>query len=257
MTSRGPSIDPSSLQVVRLSDRPGLADAMWAATDAGWPEFMVHDPVGDLYYGRLGTDLGHLCLIAITPDDEVIGKACFLPVTGSVQDLPDRGWDAIVERGIADHDAGRAPTMASALEIMVAPAARGLGLSTWLLGHMREAVAAMGLWDLVAPVRPSGKHAHPGESMDDYLGRRTEEGLPADPWLRVHARVGATIVKVAPESMLIEATPAQWHEWTGLDFDRDGEVEVPQALAPVVVDLDADRVTYLEPNVWVHHDLRT
>ncbi|MBY5163714.1 N-acetyltransferase [Salsipaludibacter albus] len=249
-------MDVSSLQVVRLSDRPDLADPMWAATDEGWPAFMMHDPVGNLYYPRLERDLGDLCLMAITPGDEVIAKACFLPVTGSVDDLPDRGWDAIVERGIADHDAGRAPTMASALEIMVAPAARGLGLSTVMLDHMRRAVAELGLVDLVAPVRPSGKHAHQRESMADYLARRTDEGLPADPWLRVHARAGATIVKVAPESMVIEGTPEQWHEWTGVDFDHDGEVEVPEALAPVMVDLEADRVTYIEPNVWVHHDLR-
>ncbi|HKJ55177.1 MAG TPA: hypothetical protein VJ978_04255 [Nitriliruptoraceae bacterium] len=249
-------MDLSSLRVVRLSDRPDLTAGMWAATGIGWPEFMMHDPVGDLYYPRLETDLGHLCLVAVTPGDDVIAKACFLPVTGSVDDLPDRGWDAIVERGITDHDAGREPTMASALEIMVVPSARGLGLSGVMLGHMREAVVAMGLWDLVAPVRPSHKHAHPHESMEDYLARRTDEGLPADPWLRVHARVGATIVKVAPEAMVIEGTPAQWHEWTGLDFNRDGDVEVPQALAPVTVALDDDRVTYVEPNVWVHHDLR-
>lgn len=250
-------MDPASLTIVRLSRRPDLVEPMWSAIDPAWPAFMREDPVGNLYYTRLSTDLGDHCLLAIDHTDAVVARACFLPVTGAVGDLPDRGWDAIIERGIADLDAGRPPTMASALEIAIVPAGRGHGLSVVMLDHMRRAVADLGLHDLVAPVRPSGKHAHPREPMADYLDRRTDEGLPADPWLRVHVRAGATIVKIAPASMVIEGTRQQWGSWTGLDFDRDGDVVVPQALVPVTVDVDADRVVYVEPNVWVHHDLRT
>ena len=42
----------------------------------------------------------------------------------------------------------------------------------------------------------------------------------------------------------------------GRTLDGDGPVLVEGALVPVRVDRDADRVTYVEPNVWVHHDLR-
>jgi len=47
----------------------------------------------------------------------------------------------------------------------------------------------------------------------------------------------------------------QWREWTGLPFDADGAVDLPQALAPVHVSLAEDVAVYVEPNVWVHHRL--
>lgn len=83
-----------------------------------------------------------------------------------------------------------------------------------------------------------------------------EDGLPADPWLRVHARLGGRIIGVAPLSMVIPGTLAQWREWTGLPFEVDGLVEVEGGLAPVHVDVANDHGVYIEPNVWVHHDLR-
>ena len=56
--------------------------------------------------------------------------------------------------------------------------------------------------------------------------------------------------------MTIPGTLAQWREWTGLAFDVDGSVEVEGGLAPIHVDLANDHAVYVEPNVWVHHDLR-
>ena len=53
--------------------------------------------------------------------------------------------------------------------------------------------------------------------------------------------------------MVITGTTAQWQEWAGMPFTSDGEVVVPGALAPVIVDLDADLVTYVEPNLWMRH----
>lgn len=95
---------------------------------------------------------------------------------------------------------------------------------------------------LVAQVRASGAASVAG-------------GLPVDPWLRVHVRAGGTIVKVAPASMVMAGTLAQWREWTGLPFDTDGEVHVPQALVPVHASLAHNHAVYVEPNVWVRHDL--
>lgn len=83
-----------------------------------------------------------------------------------------------------------------------------------------------------------------------------DDGLPVDPWLRVHARLGGRIVAVAPTSMAIPGALDQWREWTDLPFDTAGQVEVPGALAPVHVDIANDHAVDVEPNVWVHHDLR-
>src|SRR5690606_23273355 len=100
--------------------------------------------------------------------------------------------------------------------------------------------------------RPNGKPAYPDESMESYL-KRTTDGLPDDPWLRVHVRAGGTIVNVAPLSMHISGTLEQWREWTGLPFDTRGPIEVPDALVPVPCEPEHGYATYVEPNVWVLH----
>ena len=91
--------------------------------------------------------------------------------------------------------------------------------------------------------------------MADYVARLRPDGLPVDPWLRTHVRLGARIIKVCPVSMTIPGTLAQWREWTGLSFTTSGEVEVAGALSPVHVSVEQDHAVYVEPNVWVHHGL--
>lgn len=250
--------DSDGLEVVALDDRPDLADRMWAVGPSIWPAFMMEDPVGNHYYGRVTSDFPHTCLLVLDGAD-VVARAFWIPFARdglAWEDLPERGWDAIIERGVADHDEGRTPDAASALEIGIVPDHRGRGLSGFVLGAMRRVVRRRGLLDLVAPVRPSGKPRHPFEPMDDYLARTTDEGLPHDPWLRVHVRAGGRMVKVAPSSMRIAGTVAQWEAWTGRSVVGDGPVVVDGALVPLQVDRAQDRCVYVEPNVWLHHDLR-
>ena len=78
---------------------------------------------------------------------------------------------------------------------------------------------------------------------------------PADPWLRVHVLVGGEIVKVAPASMVIAGSIAEWSRWAGMSFMASGEVAVPGALVPVHVSLEQDHAVYVEPNVWVRHSV--
>lgn len=91
--------------------------------------------------------------------------------------------------------------------------------------------------------------------MSEYATRTGADGLPHDPWLRVHARMGGEIIRVCPASMTIAGAVADWRAWTGLPLDEDGPVEVPGALSPIWVDRSGDRAVYVEPNVWVRHRL--
>jgi hypothetical protein len=108
---------------------------------------------------------------------------------------------------------------------------------------------------MFAPVRPNQKHLHPLMPMRDYINSTRADGLPADSWLRTHLRAGAKIVKVAPYSMTIVGTIEDWSRWTGMSFERSGEVTIAGALAPVTVSLERDQAVYVEPNVWVRHKL--
>lgn len=92
--------------------------------------------------------------------------------------------------------------------------------------------------------------------MTEYAYATRGDGLPVDPWPSVHARMGGRLVKVAPASMVVLGSLEQWRTWTGMPFDEPGELVVPLACNPVHVDLAQDHAVYVEPNVWVHHDLR-
>ncbi|MBO0803326.1 MAG: hypothetical protein J2P25_09675 [Nocardiopsaceae bacterium] len=47
----------------------------------------------------------------------------------------------------------------------------------------------------------------------------------------------------------------EWRSWTGLPFDKPGPVAVPGALVPVQCSVEHDYAVYVEPAVWVHHQL--
>ena len=71
--------------------------------------------------------------------------------------------------------------------------------------------------------------------MRDYINYVRPDGLPTDSWLRTHLRVGGKFVKIAPYAMTIVGSLADWSGWTGMPFDRSGEMSVPGALVPVMV----------------------
>jgi GNAT superfamily N-acetyltransferase len=192
--------------------------------------------------------------------DTLVAYAHCAPVvwTAQLDELPSQGWDQMVGRAVratvGDRDSD--VHIVCAFEVSVAVSRQGQGLSSVMLDAMRDTARKHGFDDLVAPVRPSAKHLEPRTPMEEYVRRVRSDGLPADAWLRVHVRAGGRIHGVCPASMSIAATRAEWRRWTGLAFDADGEVEVPGALVPVLVDVDRNVGVYTEPNVWVHHRLR-
>jgi GNAT superfamily N-acetyltransferase len=240
-----------SLKISRLADRPDLIEAMWIMPTS-WPEFMRHDPIGELFFGNVQARFAAFVLIAQDEAGEVVGCAYSVPFVLGGEDLPDHGWDFVIRNGLLASLRGQEPDAISAVEIAVRPDRQGEGLSGQLLVAMRDNAAREGFAELVAPVRPNGK-ADPHEPMSSYAFRTRPDGLPVDPWLRVHVRAGARISAVAPRSMVVPGTLPEWREWTGLPFDTTGPVLVPQALSPVHCDVEHGIAVYVEANVWVVH----
>lgn len=238
------------LNITTLAERPDLVDPMWEM-ETSWPEFMRHDPIGGLYYGNCTTLFAEFVLVGCDSTGTVVSVAHSLPVEHE-GDLPPNGWDAAIRSGLFTAIRGETPNTVSAVEIAVRPDLQGTGLSAQMLTAMRGNAARLGFAELVAAVRPNGK-ADVHEPMSAYAFRTRDDGLPVDPWLRVHVRAGGVIDRVAPRSMCIPGTVEEWREWTGLPFDTTGPVEVPKALTPVWCDLEHGTATYVEPNVWVRH----
>jgi GNAT superfamily N-acetyltransferase len=243
-----------ALSISVLADRPDLVEPMWDMPNS-WPEFMRHDPIGGLFYGNVETRFAEYVLVAQDDADEVVACAYSVPFVLGDDELPDNGWDCVIRNGLLASLRGQELDAISAVEIAVRPDRQGTGLSGQMLTAMRDNAARHGYDELVAPVRPSAKvDAH--EPMSSYAFRVREDGLPVDPWLRVHVRAGGRIEKVAARSMVVPGTLAEWRDWTGLPFDRTGPVEVPKALAPVHCDVEHGVAVYVEPNVWVLHRTR-
>ncbi|MFB6712469.1 MULTISPECIES: N-acetyltransferase [unclassified Streptomyces] len=244
------------LTITTLAARPELAGAAGRMPDS-WPGFVLEDLVGWANYPRIAVDFPEYVLVATDEDGAVVARAYSVPFALHApgrEGLPEGGWDQVLLWAFSDLRHGRTPDTVSAIEIAVANGRQGEGISARMVAAMRENAGRLGFADLVAPVRPSAKHLDASAPMEEYARRtRAEDGLPYDPWLRVHVRAGGVIEAVAPVSMTVSGSLARWRSWTGLPFDEDGPVEVPGALVPVQCSVAHGYAVYVEPNVWVRH----
>lgn len=223
-----------------------------------WPEIMLYDEIANRYWGNLYDDFAAFQVAVCDEADRVVALGNTIPVSwdGTAEGLPEGGFDAVLEGGVRGLEEGRTPDTLSALAAVVTRDHRGRGLSVTVLNAMKSVAAEHGLGALIAPVRPTLKDRYPLTPMERYVRWEQAEGLPFDPWLRVHRRLGAEFLCVAPRSMVITGKIPEWEEWTGMRFPESGTYVVPGALQPVVMDLERDLGTYVEPNVWMRHPVK-
>ena len=246
-----------SYRVFTHTERPELR-ARWSELVApAWPELMLHDAVCNRYWR---------CLTEQFPDGQfylcdestgaVLGVGNTVPVAwdGTVAGLPG-GVDDMLIRAFGEEAVGARPNALSALQAVVVGEQRGRGLSTHIIREMGAVARRHGFSGLIAPVRPTWKCRYPLTPMERYVRWVRDDGLPLDPWLRVHRRLGAEILAVAEASMLVMGTVAEWEQWTGLAFPESGQYVVPGALVPVTIDRERDEGRYVEPNIWMQHPI--
>lgn len=245
----------TEFQVVTLAERPDLIDAVNHLGGSPWPEFMLHDPIADKHFWRLYDTFQKFQVALLDEDGELAGEGNAIPVTwdGTVEDLPLEGWDAIMLRGINNYKNGIKPDTLSAIQAVAAPKYVGKGVSQQIIRAMKKVAQREGLKALVAPVRPNLKHRYPLTPMENYIQWKHTDGSLFDPWLRTHARLGAKIMRVCPQSMTITGTIGEWESWTEMRFPESGTYIIPGALSPVMFDLERDEGRYIEPNVWMLH----
>lgn len=242
-----------SYTIVTHRQRPDLT-AQLDAFGKVWPEFIFHGAAAAQYYHHTTTTFADFNLYLCAADGILVAVGLALPLAwdGQAETLPE-GWDTALERGVRDHEQQHCPTTLCALGIMVRPERRGEGWSTQALRALKAAAAEHGLETLIAPVRPTKKSAYPLTPMERYIHWQRDDGSPFDPWMRVHWREGATILRSAPRSMVIRGTVAAWETWAAMQFPDTGPYVVPGALAPLMIDRETDTGTYVEPNVWMLH----
>ena len=238
------------MKVVTVAERPDLTEPAATLTDDAFPAYNNHGDVLNRYWSRLTEERPEFQFHVVGENDAILARARSLPVhwDGSVEDLP-AGFDGAIARGF---DEGGANALC-AMVIMIPRELRGRGLSTVALRAMLELARQHGLKALIAPVRPSWKERYPLTPIERYAAWRRSDGFLFDPWLRVHERIGATVLKPEPRSMRITGKIAEWERWTGMTFHESGDYWFPGGLTTLRIDHDSDSGSYWEPNVWMQH----
>ena len=245
----------TTLQTVSLEQRPDLKQQMDELGWRAWPEFMLYDPVPGACWTQLQKTFAAYQLLLLDAGEAVaIVNSLPLRFDQPLGQLPDRGVDWGLERSLEDHAAGYEPNCLMAVQIVIAGDRQGQGLSRTCVQETISLASARNIGRVIVPLRPASKHNFPLIPFDQYIGWKNADGLPYDGWLRVHVKMGATIIRSCPESMYIPGTIEQWKKWTGLEFPGSGAYIVPGALNPVEIDLERDLGEYTEPNLWLLHE---
>jgi GNAT superfamily N-acetyltransferase len=251
-------MDTSRFRFIKPEDLTDYRDRAGDIAVAAWPEFMLHDAIAGEYWHELFDRFSEYQFALLdTETDQMAAMGNSLPFSWEeeISELPEGGWDWVFIKAVEDHENNLAPNIQSAIQIAIHPDYRSHGLSTKMVQAMRAIGKSKGFKYLVAPVRPNQKSQYPLISIDDYIHWTNDEGLPFDAWLRVHARLGARIIKPCHEAMTIRGTCAEWEEWTGLKFPQNGTYYIPGALNPMDIDIKKDEGVYVEPNVWMVHEI--
>jgi hypothetical protein len=187
------------------------------------PEYNNHGDVLNRYWPRLVAELPDFQFHVVDGED-ILARARAIPVRwdGTIDDLP-AGIDGAIARGFDEVGA----SVLCALVIMVPRALQGRGVSRLAVEGLREIAARHSLHGVIAPVRPSVKERYPLTSIERYAAWTREDGLPFDPWMRVHARLSATILKPEPRSMRITGSLDEWEDWTGMLFPTRASTSSP------------------------------
>jgi len=243
------------MRIVTAVDEPALVPAMRELGGSPWHEFLLHSRVMNRLFGRLYDMHPELQFAGLSDDDGsllAVGNCVPVHWRDGLERLPDSGVEWAMIAGYETPGAGPA-NLLSAVQIAVQKSHLGSGLSTPMVAAMREIARKHGLPALVAPVRPVWKARYPLVPMEQYVQWTRADGHPYDPWMRVHTKLGARILRVCHASLTVEGTRDDWQSWTGLWLPESGDYVVDGGLVPVRFDVAKNLGRYVEPNVWMLH----
>ena len=240
------------MTLTTLANRPDAAEQAQAIEAGAWPEFLRHGDIDD--WAALFHTFPEYQILLHNDGDELVGVGHCVPLQwdGESSDLP-QSVDDIIRRAKNIRSSSRVPNTLSALAIVVSREHQRRGHSAAVVSAMRSLAAGNSLSSLIAPIRPILKAAYPLTEFRRYLEWQRPDGRPFDPWIRLHADLGATMLRTIPRGVHVEGTVAEWEDWTGLRFLDTGAYVVAGALQPVEINVGKNIGTYDDPNIWMQH----
>ncbi|WP_405069395.1 GNAT family N-acetyltransferase [Kribbella sp. NBC_01510] len=220
-----------------------------------WPEFIFHDVEVRKYSERRREFFQQDWEFYLVSDDQRLIAGCWgVPIAwdATVDDLP-AGFTGSLTRAVTAYEEGVVPNTFVLMAAAVRSDEQGRGHASRVITAVRERAVAGGLDRVIAPVRPTLKSRYPLTPIETFMTWTRDDGLPLDPWLRTHARLGATIIAPATVSQTMTGTVAEWEKWTGLALPSSGSYVIPDGLTVLEIDHSTDSGIYREPNIWMRH----
>ncbi|MDF1696275.1 MAG: hypothetical protein P1U56_10600 [Saprospiraceae bacterium] len=206
-----------------------------------WKKILKYFPTFQLYYVESNSVVGFINAIPFFWDK-------------NLKDLPDEGWDWLVETGIRGYEQNITPNSLGGLQIIVAKNYLGKGYSKLLIKEGKKLANHLGYKNFVIPIRPTLKSNFPKMHMEEYMELK-KEGKIYDPWIRTHISSGAHIIKICPKAMSIYGSIQVWESLLKTKIQKSGDYIVEGALNPVSIDLNTNSGAYYEDNIWINYNL--
>jgi GNAT superfamily N-acetyltransferase len=218
-----------------------------------WPEFIFHDAEVKKYRERRTSYFPEWEFYFVS-DGRLIAGCWGVPLAwdGTVGDLPGGFTDALA-RSVTSYEQGVVPNTFVLMAAAVRSDEQGQGHAARVITAVRDHATTHGLPQVIAPVRPTLKSSYPLTPIETFMTWTRSDGLPLDPWLRTHVRLGATLLAPAPASQTMTGSVADWESWTAMPFPTTGTYTIPAGLTTLEINREADTGLYIEPNIWLRH----
>ncbi|TCO30079.1 hypothetical protein EV652_10572 [Kribbella steppae] len=240
-------------ELIPVGEAPELDEEAGRRFVENWPEFIFHDLEVKKYRERRVEYFREWEFYLVSAGRLIAG--CWgVPIAWdtTVDDLPGGFTDSLA-RAVTSYEEGVVPNTFVLMAAAVRNDEQGKGHAGRVISAVRERAADGGLPQVIAPVRPTLKSSYPLTDIASFMTWTREDGLPLDPWVRTHVRLGATILAPAPESQTMTGSVADWEKWTGMVFPESGSYVIPDGLTLLELDRAADVGVYREPNIWMRH----
>lgn len=242
-------------ELIPVAEAPELDEEAEQRFVEDWPEFIFHDAGVAPYRERRLEYFPDWEFYLVTSDDRRLIAGCWgVPIRWdeSIEDLPGGFTDSLA-RSVTEYEAGIQPNTLVLMAAAVRNDEQGKGHAGRVITALKEHTLASNLTRMIAPVRPTSKSQYPLIDIAEFMTWTRDDGLPLDPWLRTHVRLGATLLAPAPASQTMTGTVADWEKWTGVAFPASGTYVIPDGLTTLAIDRTADTGLYVEPNIWLRH----
>ena len=243
-------------QITTWSERFDLYPDVDKILCSAWPEFMLHNEKVGKHWNTFVEGFKDIQLM-LMDDEEILAviNTQTIHIDIPLDNLPDEGWEWGFLKAIQDKREGVEPNFLLGFQVVINPKYQGRGLAIAAVEEMKNLSHRLGLDGVLIALRPNHKSKFPLLPMEDYLECKLDSGETFDPWLRIHERLGAQVIRVCSRAYSVKGSISDWESWTGQTFPCTGRYLVDGALNSVEISFENDIGFYIEPNVWiVHHN---